>query len=385
MILFDAGGLNGDGSVNVDLDRHGTFEILGRLNKLGNAPLRFSAQPGATVAIGPAATLEVNDGSVHVDGSGIDPFTDTVGGNSLAVVNNSLTDGFRVIAGNVRIAGVAGLGRTRVEAAAQLDVAGAPAQQEIFEINGAITVAAMTVGHRLTGNGTVSGDVILNSAAVAPNDDVLPGFPTPATLKIGGNLSTGLADEVNIDVDGASGTNDFVDVGGTAALAGASLTVDPHSHFPSLGLQSLVILAAGGGVLTPFATTPNPGDYLGFGIEVQGVNYSLTSVELNLEQIAYADFNDDGQIDAGDLATWNSNFPIASGATHDQGDADLDGDVDGADHLVWQRQFGLTVTGQISITPFSVPEPTTAALAGMMFVLVCRERIRAYGHRPTAR
>ena len=368
MILFGGGPL-GDGSVNVDLDQHGTFEILGSLNKLGNSPLRFRAQPGATIAIGPGATLEVNDGTVEVDGSGIDPFTDTILGNSLAVISNSVTDGFRVTAGNVRVSGVSGLGRTRVEAGAKLDVVGGLTQQEEFEINGEIVAPAMIVGQLLTGNGLVTGDVSLNGAALAPNEDVLPAQPTPATLKISGNLSAGPADEVNIDVDGTTGTFDFVDIGGTAALAGATLTLDPHSHFPSLGVQTYVVLSAGGGVLTPFGTTPNPGDYLGFGIEVLGVNYGAATVEIDLEQIAYADFNDDGVINAVDLATWSSNYSIVFGATHAQGDADLDGDVDGADFLVWQRQLGLTITNQFSFTPTNVPEPTSAMLSWLTLVL----------------
>jgi hypothetical protein len=67
-----------------------------------------------------------------------------------------------------------------------------------------------------------------------------------------------------------------------------------------------------------------------------------------------ADFDEDGQVNADDLATWQTAF----GAT-DAGDADLDGDTDGADFLLWQQQFGATPA---AAAIQSVPEPATLAL-----------------------
>ncbi len=67
-----------------------------------------------------------------------------------------------------------------------------------------------------------------------------------------------------------------------------------------------------------------------------------------------ADFDEDGQVNADDLATWQTAF----GAT-DAGDADLDGDTDGADFLLWQQQFGATpAVAAIQ----AIPEPATLAL-----------------------
>ena len=43
-----------------------------------------------------------------------------------------------------------------------------------------------------------------------------------------------------------------------------------------------------------------------------------------------------------------------------EGDANSDGDVDGADFLVWQRNYGTAPPPITSIAP--VPEPATAAL-----------------------
>jgi hypothetical protein len=72
-----------------------------------------------------------------------------------------------------------------------------------------------------------------------------------------------------------------------------------------------------------------------------------------------ADFNRDGDVDAGDLLAWKSGFG-AAGALKAQGDADGDQDVDGADFLAWQRQLGQLPSNIPSAT--SVPEPSTNAV-----------------------
>lgn len=76
-----------------------------------------------------------------------------------------------------------------------------------------------------------------------------------------------------------------------------------------------------------------------------------------------ADFNDDDQVDAADLAIWRSGFGGAG-----DGDANSDGLVDGADFLVWQREF--TVNATTSSAVHTVPEPTSIALAGLALGLL---------------
>jgi probable HAF family extracellular repeat protein len=84
------------------------------------------------------------------------------------------------------------------------------------------------------------------------------------------------------------------------------------------------------------------------------------------------DFDDDGQVDAADLAVWQLGFGAMDAATHADGDADGDSDVDGADILVWQRQLG---GGLPSVnSSVAVPEPSTWALLTALFATFRRFR-----------
>jgi hypothetical protein len=84
-----------------------------------------------------------------------------------------------------------------------------------------------------------------------------------------------------------------------------------------------------------------------------------------------SDFNDDGHIDAQDLALWTSGFGDSPAAQFD-GDADGDQDADGADFLTWQRNLG-------AISATAVPEPSAAVIILAIAVvspLRCRRRLR---------
>ena len=72
-----------------------------------------------------------------------------------------------------------------------------------------------------------------------------------------------------------------------------------------------------------------------------------------------ADFNNDGLVDHADLLAWKNGFGTNGNATHSQGDADADSDVDGNDFLLWQR----AVNGSsLTVVSTSVPEPSSLAL-----------------------
>jgi len=69
-----------------------------------------------------------------------------------------------------------------------------------------------------------------------------------------------------------------------------------------------------------------------------------------------ADFQSDGEVDAADLAIWESSF-----GSNALGDTDGDGDTDGVDFLSWQRAFD-GAASPISSLAVTVPEPSSLVL-----------------------
>jgi hypothetical protein len=88
-------------------------------------------------------------------------------------------------------------------------------------------------------------------------------------------------------------------------------------------------------------------------------------------QRPYADFNDDGFVDASDFKIWSANVGASSledDITH-LGDADGDRDVDGSDYLAWQQQLGEKTPEGSRAAAGGVPEPAGAALIAAAAVL----------------
>jgi T5SS/PEP-CTERM-associated repeat protein len=89
------------------------------------------------------------------------------------------------------------------------------------------------------------------------------------------------------------------------------------------------------------------------------------------------DFNGDGVVNLADLAIWQANVGITSGASVLQGDADGDGDVDGDDFLFWQRNFGQPQPWTGAGAGGAVPEPSSIALlvsSGLLSLAFRRRR-----------
>jgi hypothetical protein len=90
---------------------------------------------------------------------------------------------------------------------------------------------------------------------------------------------------------------------------------------------------------------------------------------------AAADFNQDGQVNADDLAEWRSGF--AAGSTRAEGDANYDAAVDGADFLQWQLDLGATAA---ATNAAAIPEPATIVLLATTLAWVARPE-RAWSTR----
>ena len=76
------------------------------------------------------------------------------------------------------------------------------------------------------------------------------------------------------------------------------------------------------------------------------------------------DFNGDGVVNSGDLTAWENGFGRDRLAVFGDGDADLDGDVDLNDLLIWQRH----ATGGASSSAVAAPEPSTLGLLALAVV-----------------
>jgi hypothetical protein len=102
----------------------------------------------------------------------------------------------------------------------------------------------------------------------------------------------------------------------------------------------------------------------------KNVGIAMSQAWVQVQNPLAADFDEDGQVDAADLAAWQLGAGLASGALHYQGDANADGRVDGADFLIWQRSAAsASAAGR-------VPESTSLVLAAMAASMVVLDRHR---------
>jgi T5SS/PEP-CTERM-associated repeat protein len=178
--------------------------------------------------------------------------------------------------------------------------------------------------------GEVNGDGNIAPVAVDLNVQngglVSPGNSISA-LNIYGDYTQVATGELLIELSSVG--YDQLLVTGDATLAG-TLTVDFVDGFiPDIG-QTFTMLTADD-VDDTFTTESLP--------SVPGrifdVIYNPQSVVLTVLPAFTADFDEDGDVDAADLAQWQGDFGPSS-----LSDADNDGDSDGDDFLAWQRQLG---------------------------------------------
>ncbi len=111
-----------------------------------------------------------------------------------------------------------------------------------------------------------------------------------------------------------------------------------------------------------FVADLSPSGGLGSSQSDSGVIYQIQS----LVDLLTADFNKDGDVDGADFLIWQANFGTVTGATSNTGDANADGAVDGEDFLLWQAAFG----GSGGEAATTIPEPATAMLLAFCTVFL---------------
>jgi hypothetical protein len=87
-----------------------------------------------------------------------------------------------------------------------------------------------------------------------------------------------------------------------------------------------------------------------------------------------ADFNGNQTVDGADLSTWKTGFGSKTG-TFASGNLDGDGDTDGTDFLLWQRQLGAHALAAAATS--AVPEPASITLG---LVVACGLALRRKNH-----
>jgi hypothetical protein len=182
-----------------------------------------------------------------------------------------------------------------------------------------------------------------------------PGHSAGATA-ISGNYTQRADAALEIEIGGIlPGQWDMLAIAGNASLNGALEVKLIDGFEPVLGNSFMILTTDAGNVGGPFDELILP-LVNGVGFDVV---YNPKSVVLVARPAYTADFDDDGDVDGGDLAEWQGDF-----GANDFSDADDDGDSDGADFLAWQRQLGSSVPA--AIVADVVPEPSGAALALMI-------------------
>jgi hypothetical protein len=199
--------------------------------------------------------------------------------------------------------------------------------------------------------GTFAVGVDANPLIVDPNPpsrDLLAASPTAIfsfTADAGGVTPITLAQNVG-------------ELSGGAEIQGAQLLLNldafsftPASTLTLINATALKLLGQFGSVSFLGGTTAT-------------VNYDLANGDVflnNFQSAATAgDFDLDGDVDGADFLAWQRGFGITGTATVAQGDADGNHTVNGADLAIWRQNFG---SGASVAAASAVPEPCAGLLA----------------------
>jgi autotransporter-associated beta strand protein len=206
-------------------------------------------------------------------------------------------------------------------------------------------------GATLGGTGTIGSSVAINSnATLSPGASV-------------GTLSVGSADidgKLLIEYNGDTSTIDMLTVSGSLDITNAILDFD-NLGSAALGGGPYVFASYGSLIGSAFSSVVDPP--AGFSIDY---SYLGNQIALISSTVQSGDFDGDGDVDGADFVVWQTNFPKTGTGSQSTGDANGDGNVDGGDFAVWQDQFPTPSGGGAS----PVPEPGAVALAAIGFISV---------------
>lgn len=229
--------------------------------------------------------------------------------------------------------------------------------------------AVMRFNGGLDNSGTISigGDTTLHGDITSTSGGSIFVLSDSESLLVG-DLTFSGGSILGLSIGAEAGT---LDVTGMADLSGAILSLDYSAGIISQPGDSYQIFQADGGIAGTFPSFAVADGRL-WDIDLLGTTDTLFATATAVVALPVgADFNGDGVVNELDIQIWKNNYPIASGAPKILGDADGDGDVDGADFMKLQRDFGI-----IPVPPImAVPEPSTLVLA-LLTIGFCPRRRR---------
>ncbi|WP_148075285.1 beta strand repeat-containing protein [Bythopirellula goksoeyrii] len=204
----------------------------------------------------------------------------------------------------------------------------------------------------------VHGNLTNQSGALVPGPDIMLTTVTGSYTQLAGG-------ELSLEIGGTTRGSEYdaLDVTNIVNLDGTLDVALIEGFSPNIG-DSFDILTASS-VLGTFASEdlPNIGDLL------WNVEYTATSVVLEVVSPFSADFDGDGDVDAEDLIKWQGDFGGLGS------DTDGDGDTDGADFLAWQRQFGGSIPFNAAVQAVPEQNASSILILGMMIGCLHRQRL----------
>ena len=337
-----AGDGGGQGALRIEAGRQATLN--GAVSVAADST-RIQLQAGATLAVQNGLDASAAATPLHL-AVGTGGQLNVAGGlQSPGLVKSGA--GAATVSGDVVLTGTTNVdaGKLTLTGPAQLGTHFDVASGATLAISGAHTFSESA---RLTGNGLVQGTFNF-PGSIAPG-------ASAGGMAIEGNLA--LSGKLEIEIGGTTPLIDYdqLHIIGAGVLGGTAEVSLINDYIPAFG-DGFTILTGTKPLTGAFSSLvlPSLGGGMGWHVSylTNSVRLSVTSIGL----IVPADFNSDGLVNAGDLNVWKQGFGQAG--ARNQGDADGDGFVTGADFLLWQRQAG----GGAASSAAAVPEPTALALA----------------------
>ncbi len=219
---------------------------------------------------------------------------------------------------------------------------------------------------------TIAGSGLISGNVTTPGN-IAPGELT-GRLQVDGYVVLEAGSTLSIEIGGLLAGEDYdvLAVLGDATLDGELEVSLVNGFHPSAGAAFSIINA--NALIGQFAGLSLPS--LSGGLIWQASYFSNSMLLSVSAAVAFApaDFNEDGLVDAADLAIWRTGFGLAEGASRADGDANGDGAVNGADWLIWQQ--GLTHSGHANVAGTPVPEPAAWILVAAATAALCGRRPR---------